>query len=110
MASFTETPDIVFVENIKYNTLITSFESGYEQRRAKWGSDLRSFTLRFGNRSQSEMEAIRDFFDAREGSYDSFTYTYDSVDYTVRFAEDSLSIRVVAYQIYNIETRFVEVR
>jgi len=112
MADFPLTPDFVYVEEIKFNTLISKFENGYEQRRAKWSSDLRKFRLEFKNRSKDDFEDLRDFFITKKGAYSSFTFENpnDSVEYNVRFADDNLSLQEKAYQIYDFACDLVEVR
>lgn len=112
MSDFSYSIDRVVEEEIQYQTLISSFESGYEQRRKRWENPLRRFTLEATNRTQSEMENIRNFFTGKYGSYSSFTWTNpnDSTEYTVRFMEDSLKIERVAYQVYELEFKFQEIR
>jgi len=112
MSDFNYSADRVVEEEITYKTLITEFENGYEQRRKKWDSPLRQFKLQFKTRTQSELEDIRDFFTGKYGAYTSFTWTNpnDSEEYTVRFKEDSFGFRRVAYQIYDCEVIFIEVR
>jgi len=112
MADFTYSVDRVVTEEVIFNTLISEFENGYEQRRAKWSSPLRRFKLIARNRTQTEMENIRDFFLNKKGAYSSFTWENpnDSTEYTVRFEKDSLEIKRVAYQIYDISFNFMEVR
>ena len=105
MEIFTATPDFVYDEEITYQNLVTQFENGTEQRRQKWATPKRKFTLSFVNRTLAEMQVVRAFFVARTGTYDSFLFTNpnDSVQYTVRFAEDSFKYSNTAYQIYEFE-------
>lgn len=111
MADFSYTPDNSFEEEIGYKVLVSEFENQVEQRRLKNTSPRRKFHLTFLNRTQTEMENIRDFFTGKYGTYTSFTYDnpIDSVEYTVRFAENSLKITRKAYQIYDLECTFIEV-
>ncbi len=112
MADFTYTPDRVVEEEVMFNTLVSRFENGVEQRRAKWANPLRRWRLYFKIRTQTEMEAVRDFYIAKKGSYESFTWDNpnDGQTYTVRFVEDSFRIKRVHYQIYDFEFAFVEVK
>ena len=111
MADFTYTPDFVVVENKEYRTLVSKFENGAEQRRGKWNSPLHSFKLQFKNRPHAEMENIKTFFSNKEGALTPFTWEnpIDSIEYTVRFKEDSLIVELIAYQLYNIALEFIEV-
>lgn len=112
MSDFSTNPDTLLEENPKFKTLVSEFENGFEQRRAKWSSDLRTFKLVFTNRTDSEMETVRDFYLSKLGSYSSFTWTNpnDSVEYTVRFKEDSFNFIKKAYLVYDFSFEFVEVR
>lgn len=112
MADFTYTPDRVVEEEVVFNTLVSRFENGVEQRRSKWANPLRKWKLYFKIRTQTEMEAVRDFFINKKGAYSSFTWTNpnDNVTYTVRFVEDSFKFERQHYQIYNFEVAFQEVR
>lgn len=112
MSDFNYNPDYVLDEVVEYKTLVSEFENGAQQRRRKWSNPLRKWTLRFRNRTLSEMNNIRDFFMNKYGSFDSFTWTNpnDSVEYTVRFAEDSFKFSLKDYQVYDFEFDFVEVK
>lgn len=112
MSDFNYTPDFTVDEAVQYKTLVSEFENGVEQRRRKWANPLRKWTLRFGHRTLSEMNDIRNFFMGKYGSLTSFTWTNpnDSVEYTVRFVEDSFKFVLRAYQIYDFELDFIEVK
>ncbi len=76
MAAWTTTwkPSYVYPYGPTYRTVISRFESGKEQRRQKWSSPRHAFNLTFNALASSTADAIRVFFDARAGSYDTFTY------------------------------------
>lgn len=111
MAEFTETPDFVFEEEIGFNTLVSQFENGVEQRRATRANSIRRFNLAFRNRTLAEMEAVRDFFLAKYGKLTSFTWSNpnDSVEYTVRFDDDSFKTQNTAYQVYDFSISLIQV-
>ena len=112
MPDFTYVPDFIVTETKGYKTLVSTFENGVEQRRKKWSAPLRSFKLQFKNRPHDEMEALKTFFSSKEGMFTPFTWEnpLDSQEYIVRFKEDSLTVDLIAYQIYNITFEFVEVK
>lgn len=112
MSDFTYLPDFLIDEAVEYKTLVSEFENGAEQRRRKWANPLSKWTLRFNNRTLSEMEEVRDFFKNKFGALMSFTWTNpnDSAEYTVRFAEDSFKFSRKAYGVYDFEFDFVEVK
>ena len=110
-ADFTYTPDSVFDEEPEFNTLITKFENGAEQRRSKRSLPIRKWKLVFQNRTQSEFEAVRDFFIGKYGAYSSFTWVNlnNSTQYTVRFEKDSIKFQRKAFNAYDFEFTFLEV-
>ena len=67
MADFTMRPDFVITEAPTHKTLISEFENGVEQRRSKWNSPLRKWTLDFRAKTQAEFETVRDFFNTKKG-------------------------------------------
>ncbi len=105
-------PDYVFEETKKYNTLISKFENGTEQRRAQWATPLRTFKLDFVNKTLAEKTTLEALFDAKLGPLTSFRWTNpnDSVQYSVRFEEDSLSIKMKAYGVYDLSIGLVQVK
>jgi phage-related protein len=112
MADFTLVVDNVLEENIQFDTLVSEAENGYEQRRSRRDTPLRAFNLVFNNRTLVEMQAIRDFFILKKGSCTSFTWVNpnDSVEYTVRFADDALKPKRKMFNLFDLTAKFVEVR
>lgn len=112
MANLTLSPDYVYEEKVNFKTLVTEFESGYEQRRAKWATPLRRFKLLYKARTSTDFGTIKSLFIEKLGAYDTFTWTNpnDSTTYTCRFVEDSLAFEEQAYDIYNFEFEIIEVR
>ena len=110
MSDFTYTPDFVYVEKTSWNTLISKFENGVEQRRKKRSSQDRVFTLSYKTRPASDMSNIKSFFDSKSGAFAAFTWTNlnDSVEYNVRFLEDSFESSLVAPGKYDFSFQFVE--
>ena len=111
MAIFTWTPQLVYSYSPGYRTLISTFESGKEQWRQKWSVPRRRFHLVWNAISKSDADAIRAFFEARKGAYESFTFQNpaDSISYTVRFIEDSLTQEFITPTICRLECDFIEV-
>ena len=112
MSDFNYTPDFTVDEAVQYKTLVSEFENGVEQRRRKWENPLRKWTLRFKHRTLADMNNVRDFFMSKYGALTAFTWTNpnDSVENTVRFVEDSFKFVLRAYQIYDFELDFIEVK
>ena len=111
MSVWTLAPDWQGTDEPEFNTIISTFESGVEQRRARRTDSRRSWRLSFSNRSRTDMETGRDFFLAVKGSFTSFTWTnpLDSAVYTVRFADDGFRITHEFYEVFSFECTFVEV-
>ena len=112
MSDFSYLPDFVFEETLEYKTLVSEFESGVEQRRRKWAAPLRKWRLRFSNRTKADMELVRNFFSAKYGAFMAFTWTNpnDGAEYTVRFSDDSFKFTMKAYEVYDFEFDFIEVK
>lgn len=92
MSDFTWVPSYTFTETIEFNTIISKFENGAEQRRPNRTRPIREWKLLFKNKSQAVYEAIIAFYISKKGQYQSFTWTSpnDSKEYTVRFGEDKI--------------------
>lgn len=82
MEIFTSVPGFVYLEGIKFNTLINEKESGKEKRRNKWPSGtINNVTMGYGKRtyrlvyralSQTEYNTILIFFSSRMGMKEAF--------------------------------------
>ena len=112
MSDLSATPDSVLEETPKFKTLISEYENGVEQRRAKWSTPIREFNLTFRNRNASEYGTALAFFTGKTGALTSFTWTNpnNSTEYTVRFKDDSLKFTRTGYQIYHYEYSLVVVK
>jgi len=112
MADFPLVPDFVFDETPQFRTLVSTMESGYEQRRSKWSSDLRRFRLSFKDRPKTDFETMRDFFIARLGKFDSFTFLNpnNNTEYTVCFADDDFKFQNTAPTKYDFSCTLAEVK
>ncbi len=66
----------------KWNTLISKFDSGTEQRRQKQIQPLFDVTLTYKLLEQDEMQLLWDFYQERRGSWESFYfYSLESDDW-----------------------------
>jgi len=111
MAEFTIIPDFVIAEEPKFDTLISQEFSGLEQRRSKRANPLRTWTLRFIKRTQTELDTVRDFFASKYGDAGHFTWKnpIDSAEYYVRFASKKITYQFLQYNVYNFSFSFQEV-
>ncbi len=112
MPDFSYVADNVLEEELNFDTLVSQFENGFEQRRGRRGSPLRKFKLSFKTRTKTEMESVRDFFKAKKGALMSFTWLNpnDLEEYNVRFEKDSFDFKRIAFNIFDFEAEFIEVR
>jgi phage-related protein len=92
MATFTTTPLYAYQRGINHNVLVTEFESGKEQRKYL-GVRARTWTVGFRNKV-AIIKEIEDFYNARKGSFEAFTWTPPGASsaISVRFEEASLSV------------------
>jgi len=109
MEEFTWNPDYVYEVLPRFKTHVNEFEDGSEERAQVWTEAKRSWNLEFKNRTETEKDAILDFFLARKGRLEAFTWTckLDSTQYTVRFDNDELNAQAVGNKRYSISCKFV---
>lgn len=97
----------------QYNTLITSFNNNVSEQRISLSSvPRRTFSLRWAILTPTDKETISDFFEARKGSFESFTWTNTilGASYTVRFKEDTINFEYFNYLMWSCNTvEFIEV-
>lgn len=67
-------PSYPFIEIPKFNTNIIKYQNNVEQRIANFNTPQWSFKVRFPGISDSDKYVIQDFFIARKGAYESFTF------------------------------------
>lgn len=96
-------------ESIQFRTLITRFESGREQRRAK-GLPTRRWRLRF-RKDTVDADEIWTFYLARQGPVQPFLWDHPITreTYLVRFPQ-RVSRRVMWRVIHEVGLELVEVR
>jgi phage-related protein len=111
MSEFTEIPDRALEESIEYDTMVTGFENGVEQRRLRSANGRRIFKLTFRNRTDSEIDSIRTFWTGKYGSLTSFTWTNpnDATEYTVRFMENTFKITRTGYDSFDCQLGLMQI-
>jgi len=110
LEEFTWEPQYVYTELIGFKTNVIPMDSGKEVRYSK-GQPRREFELVFSLLNGTTKDEIQAFFDAREGSFDTFYWDNpnDSTSYEVRFKEDSIQVDNVEYDMYNINITLLEI-
>jgi hypothetical protein len=83
MSAFPEITSVPFgnpvIQQLQFKTLITGFDDlGKEQRKQKWLYPRRLITLRYPYISKSEAETLFQFYIARSGAYQAFSFFYPS--------------------------------
>lgn len=76
----------------EFNTFISEFGSGVRQRNSKWTSPRYTFTIKYRTPMRKEdITAIKDFFIARKGSFESFLIYVPPLGttHTVMFQKDA---------------------
>jgi phage-related protein len=112
MADFSYRVDQDVEEKIEFDTIISQFENGVEQRRVRSSIPNRTFLVKTSNADLTEMQNIRNFFISKRGSTDSFSWTnpIDSTDYTVRFAEKSFRVVILGPGVFDLYFNFEVVK
>lgn len=111
-ADFILNPDFNSDEAPQFKTIISQYENGVEQRRAKWSTPIREWCLNYINRAAADFCCARDFYICKCGGLCSFTWQNpsDSCCYTVRFKEDSLRFTLKSYCIWDFSFAFIQVK
>lgn len=115
LAKFDWNYNRIWEDETRYQTLVSQFESGREQRRGK-GKLPRIFRLEFEKQTITKEDAheIYEFFKARQGRLEPFHWDYIHSDGSVeevkvRFDMDNLSREVFLNHIYRFGLTFKEV-
>lgn len=100
-----------FVEDTVSNVLVAEFENGVEQRRDKWGRTKKRFEVAFNLMNHAQATSLRDFFEQKSGSADTFQFTnpINGITYTVRFLEGTLRIERRFFSSYFATVGLIEV-
>lgn len=113
MATFPSiNPSYTVSERVHFNTQIINYGNKVEQRIALNSLGRRSFRLQWNSLSPTDKGTILDFFVARKGAFESFTWTNTilGVSYKVRFKEDSANFEYFDYLLWRLQAiEFVEV-
>lgn len=70
------TPRYPFTITTRFNTLISTFDSGTEQRRQKLLYPQYDVVIKYGAITKTEAQTLYNFYIARQGSFESF-FIYD---------------------------------
>lgn len=95
-----------------FNTAVIKYRNKVQQRIKLNSATQRYFNLRFDKLSAADKNTIRDFFIARGGRFESFTFTNpeDSTGYTLIFLADELNISWFVQQLFRLnQVQFEEV-
>jgi len=105
-------PDFSLDSTQKFDTIVTEFENGFEQRRPRWGTSLKRWKFVYKNRTSTEIAALRTLFTTKKGRFSSWLWTdpTDSVQRTVRFDSDELTLSLKAYGVYDASIDVIEVK
>ena len=111
MSDLSLQPDLTLLETPEFDTIVTEYESGVEQKRARRAGSKRKWRLVYKKRPSADMETIRDLFLAKKGKLTPFTWTNtnDSVEYTVAFGEDNFEFEYEGYEKYNFSIKLGQV-
>ena len=100
-----------FSEDLVYQTVVSSTETGREQRRGKWTRPKRTFKLAYGPITPEQMDVIWEFFQTVRGRLGIFYFRHPKKNtlHVCRFAEDNLTRQTLEYQIEQAGLALVEV-
>lgn len=94
MAIYPATPNPVYPIIIKpvWNTLITQFDSGAEQRRQKSLYPKFDVKLKYKGLSAADTQTLWDFYMARKGAFESFYFFDPAPDMSIATSYDNLLV------------------
>ena len=105
-------PDKGFSIDTTFDVATFSSQSGYEKRRLKSRRSKRQFQIQYSNLHGIGKRAIDDFYKARSGNFESFTFDLahlsESGTATVRF-EGPLKVQQVLSASSNLRDNFFSV-
>lgn len=103
-------PDFPLKEGKYYDVLITT-TPGKELSRTRHTTAIHNWTLTYPAIHDGDCKYLWDFFIARKGRLESFTFVHPktSVSYTARFADDTLNREEVGNNLFNVTVKLVEV-
>ena len=106
MEAYPTAPKIQFpiITTPIWDTSIVNFRGKAEQRQQNYSDKILQFGFSYKNLNASNKNIIVDFFKARNGNHESFTWTNpeDSVEYTVKFREEGLGVDYIDYDLWDI--------
>ena len=73
-------PDKGFTSERKFDTVTFTSQAGYEKRRLKSRRPKRNYNLRYTNITGLEKTAIENFYNARSGEFESFTFELSHIN------------------------------
>jgi len=73
-------PDKGFTSEKKFDTITFTSQSGYEKRRLKSRRPKRAYNLKYTNITGVEKTAIENFYNARSGEFESFTFDLSHIN------------------------------
>ena len=81
----------------------TQFEDGVVQSRARATKARDIFRLVYRSLPEADKVLLKTHFEANVGGTFSWTNPQDSVTYTVRYKDDKLPLRTIAYKLWHAD-------
>ena len=112
MATYPQTPkpDYSFTEEKYYDVLITNIP-GKELRRTRHTTAKLTWNLTYHAIHDGDCKYLWDFFIARKGKLESFTFVHPrtAVSYTARFDDDRLNRKEIGNNLFDVTIKLIEV-
>lgn len=103
-------PDFPIKERTYYDVMVTNIP-GKELRRKRHSTAIRSWSLNYHAINNGDCAYLWDFFTARKGMLEKFTFVHpqSGTSYNARFASDSLRREEIGLNLFNVQIELVEV-
>lgn len=89
-------------------TVKTKFEGNYSQSRPKYTRASHNFNTLYNMITETDKATLQTFFNTNSGNSFTWNNPTDEVDYTVIFAEDSLSFKNITLGFYEVNIKLEE--
>ena len=109
MATFNYTPYITYEYTAQHNVLVSTFETGKEQRRYK-GAKPRKWALTFRD-TVGTINNIINFYNTQKGNYEAFYWTppNSATQISARFEANSLTVNFTGSLYAECQVTILEV-
>lgn len=102
-------PTVKYADEIVKPTVKVEFEGNYAQTRPKYTRSMEKFSLHFRPITEADKTTLKTFFNTNSGNSFTWTNPTNTIEYTIRFSEDTLRFKYILSERYEITIPLEEV-